>query len=84
MGYLVEEYELLDRVDDRVLAEIVVFNSNKTIVNWVMSDIQSTVIYDRLDDFKKVSLNPSRQLIRHSVEGPYDKNPGYQKKENVE
>lgn len=60
MGFNVEEYELWE--GDKKLCDVVEFDHDSTcVVKW-LGDIKSIIIYDRLADFVKISVNNKRVL----------------------
>lgn len=60
----IEEWVLFTNDEYKTnLANIVVFNnSDKAVVSWC-GKIKSIVVYDSLEDFKKISLNSNRKLV---------------------
>ena len=50
----IKYYMLKD--DNKVFADVVVFDGGKTIVSW-RGEISSIVIHDNLENFKKISVN---------------------------
>ena len=53
-------YELFQ--NETILCNVVEFPNKKVAVQWV-SEINSIVIYDSIDDFKEISLSNDRELI---------------------
>ena len=53
-------FELIQ--NETILCNVVEFPNKKVAVQWV-SEINSTVIYDSIDDFKEISLSNDRELL---------------------
>jgi hypothetical protein len=62
MGYNVEEYELWE--GDKKLCDAFELENGKCVVSWC-GEISSIVVYDKLNDFAKISLHGERQLKRY-------------------
>lgn len=51
--------------DNVILANVYELFSKRVIVEWTISNVKSIVIYENMDDFKKISLTEGRRLIKH-------------------
>lgn len=50
--------------DNKLLANVYELLSKRVIVEWVISNVKSIVIYENIEDFKKISLTDGRKLVK--------------------
>ena len=62
-----EFYTLLNKKSQKQIADVIEFEDGQVVVKWI-GKVNSIVIYQSLDEFKEVSLRPSRLLIHEGVE----------------
>ncbi len=60
--------------NEKTICQVVVFEDNKCVVYW-FGEINSIVIHDNLENFRKISLNDNRKIVHlQSIENSIDSN----------
>ncbi len=63
-------YSLVEK-SGKVLADVIEFEDGQVVVKWTGS-IGSLVIHKSLNEFKQISLNDNRELIKDGVEEDFN------------